>query len=191
MRILAILLALTVSASAQECKDLINAAGSATIMGQASAMRSAITNWQRDVIAKWGSRWIEWEKAQDKQADCGPASVGTLGRYMIRCTLVARPCGNSITAVTEQPEQHEQPIQQPVEIAEPLTCEDYPEGVIRRVQAAMNSCRACVRRIKVDGQCGPQTEQCLRVFQRRSGIQVTGLPDRRTLINLKDFCENN
>ena len=188
IRMLAALVLLVTPAGAQECKEIINAAGSATLMGEGAAMRSAITNWQRDVIAKWGSQWMQWEKAADKVHDCGPASVGTLGRYMIRCTLAARPCGGNLTVVAEEPER---PVQRPVEIDDPLACEDYPESVIRRVQGALNACRACDRRIKVDGKCGAQTERCLRVFQRERGIRVTSLPDRATIIALRDFCERN
>src|SRR5215813_15134415 len=85
-----------------ECKPLLNAAGKAKfrpftqareIRGEGAAMADAIANWQRDVSAKYGSQWMLWDKADDKNSNCSPARPGTIGSWFIRCTIEARPCG--------------------------------------------------------------------------------------------------
>jgi hypothetical protein len=58
----------------------------------------------------------------------------------------------------------------------------------------MNGCNVCGRQIKVDGQCGPQTERCLRVFQssrfgREQGLELSAAPDRKTIAALREFCQ--
>jgi murein L,D-transpeptidase YcbB/YkuD len=55
-----------------------------------------------------------------------------------------------------------------------------PEEV-QRVQAALNQKG---ERVKVDGIWGPQTEQALRDFQRKNGLQASGRLDGQTLQKL-------
>src|SRR5262245_13940628 len=166
-----------------ECKAMLNAAGKAKfrpftqareIRGEGAAMADAIANWQRDVSAKYGSQWMLWDKADDKNSNCSPARPGTIGSWFIRCTIEARPCGGG-------PDKAEEPEVDPVGYKE---CGDYPRSRILEAQQRANGCDACGRQIKVDGSCGPQTERCLRQFQssrfgREKGLEATGLPNLR------------
>ena len=181
-------------AQGAECKPLINAAGKAKfrpftqareIRGDGAAMADAIANWQRDVSAKYGSQWMLWDKADDKNSNCSPARPGTIGSWFIRCTIEARPCGGGPTTIPEEATQQEPPDRE---------CGDYPRPRILEAQQRMNGCDACGRQIKVDGSCGPQTERCLRTFQssrfgREKGLEVTGTPNFKTVAALREFCE--
>jgi hypothetical protein len=177
-----------------ECKPLLNAAGKAKfrpftqareIRGEGAAMADAIANWQRDVSAKYGSQWMLWDKADDKNSNCSPARPGTIGSWFIRCTIEARPCGGG-------PDTAEG-----AEGRDPDTdkeCGDYPRPRILEAQQRMNGCDACGRQIKVDGSCGQQTEGCLRRFQssrfgREKGLEVTGTPNLKTVRALREYCD--
>jgi hypothetical protein len=199
---------LTLSASAQtasdqdptqayaqggECKPMLNAAGKAKfrpftqareIRGEGAAMADAIANWQRDVSAKYGSQWMLWDKADDKNSNCSPARPGTIGSWFIRCTIEARPCGGGPATAEEPPE----------ETGGGKECGDYPRPRILEAQQRMNGCDACGRRITVDGSCGPQTERCIRTFQgsrfgREKGLEVTGTPNLKTVRALREYCD--
>jgi hypothetical protein len=176
----------------QECKPMLNAAGKAKfrpftqareVRGEGAAMADAIANWQRDVSAKYGSQWMLWTRAQDKNWNCSPARPGTIGSWFIRCTIEARPCGGGPATAEEPPDP-----------TDPRSCEEYPRARILEAQQRMNGCDACGRRITVDGECGRQTERCLRQFQssrfgRGKELEVTGAPNRKTMIALREFCE--
>jgi hypothetical protein len=175
-----------------ECKPLLNAAGKAKfrpftqsreIRGEGAAMADAIANWQRDVSAKYGSQWMLWDKADDKNSNCSPARPGTIGSWFIRCTIEARPCGGGPDTAVE-----------PEDPRDGGECGDYPRPRILEAQQRMNGCDACGRRITVDGSCGPQTERCLRQFQgsrfgREKGLEVTGTPNLKTVRALREYCE--
>src|SRR4029450_6653284 len=181
-------------AFAQECKPMLNAAGKAKfrpftqsreIRGEGAAMADAIANWQRDVSAKYGSQWMLWGKAGDKNSNCSPGRAGETGSWFIRCTIEARPCGGGPdTAAGAEPPDTENERE----------CGDYPRPRILETQQRMNGCDACGRQIKVDGSGGPHTRRCLRTFQssrfgREKGLDVTGLPNRRTLAALREYCD--
>src|SRR5262249_37782443 len=145
---------LTLSASAQtasdptqayaqgdECKPLLNAAGKAKfrpftqareIRGEGAAMADAIANWQRDVSAKYGSQWMLWDRARDKNSNCSPARPGTIGSWFIRCTIEARPCGGGPNTAEE-----------PADPDNDKECGDYPRPRILEAQQRMNGCNAC------------------------------------------------
>ena len=201
---------LTVSASAQtssdqdptqayaqrgeraECKAMLNAAGKAKfrpftqareIRGEGAAMADAIANWQRDVSAKYGSQWMLWDKAVEKKENCSPARPGTIGSWFIRCTIEARPCGGG-------PERAEVVDEEDYD-----DCNRYGRGRVLEAQQRMNGCDTCRgNKLVVDGSCGRQTERCLRTFQssrfgREKGLEPNGLPGRRTMIALREYCE--
>ena len=177
-----------------ECKPMLNAAGKAKfrpftqareIRGEGAAMADAIANWQRDVSAKFGSQWMLWDKADDKNSNCSPARPGTIGSWFIRCTIEARPCGGGpdTAAGAEPPDQENE-----------KECGDYPRPRVLEAQQRMNGCDACGRQIKVDGSCGQHTEGCLRRFQssrfgREKGLEVTGTPNLKTVRALREYCE--
>lgn len=143
-------------------------------------MADAIANWQRDVITKYGRQFMIWEKAVDSSFYCGPASPGGLGALFIGCTVNARPCNAA---------EAQEPVEEPPE--ETPNCEDLPRHLILQAQRLMNGCDACGREIAIDGSCGPQTRRCLRTFQgsragREAGLQVNGIPDRKTMRALRE-----
>lgn len=181
-------------AQREECKPLLNAAGKAKfrpftqsreIRGDGAAMADAIANWQRDVSAKYGSQWMMWDRADDKNSNCSPARPGTIGSWFIRCTIEARPCGGGPATPQEEARQEETDYRE---------CDEYPRPRILEAQQRANGCDACGRQIKVDGNCGPQTERCLRQFQssrfgREKGLEVTGTPNIKTVRALREYCE--
>src|SRR5262245_65781123 len=78
-----------------ECKPLLNAAGKAKfrpftqareIRGERAAMADAIANLQRDASAKYGSQWMLWGKADDKNSNRSPARPRTNGNSVTTCT---------------------------------------------------------------------------------------------------------
>lgn len=176
----------------EDCKDKLNAAGRAKfrpftrareIRGEGAAMADAIANWQRDVITKYGRQFMIWEKAAEKAFYCGPANPGGFGSLFIGCTVEGRPCSAAAPPPEEEGPQ-----------GEPEACSDFDEGRIREAQRRMNGCDACGRQISIDGTCGPQTVRCLRTFQgsrygREKGLDVNGLPDRKTIRALREYCE--
>jgi hypothetical protein len=170
-----------------ECKPRLIAAGrtkyrpltlAREIRGEGAAMAGAIANWQRDANAQHGSQWMLWERAEERSFVCGPTRSGS-----VFCTLEARPCGGG-------------PDKSPGEETEQVgkLCNEYSRARILGAQQWMNGCNACGRQIRIDGQCGPQTERCLRAFQssrfgREQGLEVSAAPDRKTILALREFCQ--
>ena len=169
-----------------ECKPMLHAAGrtkyrpltfAREIRGEGAAMAEAIANWQRDASAKHGSQWMLWERTEERSFVCGPTRSGS-----VICTLEARPCGGG-------------PDRSPEEETEQVgrSCNEYSRVRILGAQQWMNGCNACGRQIRVDGQCGRQTERCLRTFQsspfgHEQGLEVSAAPDRKTIVALREFC---
>ena len=103
--------------------------------------------------------------------------------WNLRCMLEARPCGGGPDRL---PEEESEQVGK--------SCDGYSRARILGAQQWMNGCNACGRQIKVDGQCGPQTERCLRAFQssrfgREQGLQLSAAPDKKTILALREFCE--
>jgi len=171
-----------------ECRPRLLAAGKTKyrpltfareMKGEGAAMADAVANWQRDANAQHGSQWMLWERAEDRSVVCGASRSGT-----VRCMLEARPCGGGPDRLPEEePEQAGR------------SCDGYSRARILGAQQWMNGCNACGRQIKVDGQCGPQTQRCLRAFQssrfgREQGLELSAAPDRKTVLALREFCEH-
>jgi hypothetical protein len=169
-----------------ECKPKLYAAGrtkyrpptfAREMKGEGAAMAEAVSNWQRDVNAKYGSQWMLWDRAEERSFVCAPSRSGS-----VSCTLEARPCGGG-------PDRS--PEEEPEQVGR--SCDEYSRARILGAQQWMNGCNTCGRQIKVDGQCGPQTERCLRAFQlslfgREQGLEVSAAPDRKTIVALREFC---
>ncbi|HXF54457.1 MAG TPA: hypothetical protein VNK52_10080, partial [Hyphomicrobiaceae bacterium] len=82
-----VLVAASPSAFAQDCKAEVVATGRAafTLNG---AKNNAITNWRRDVVARYGEFYADFEKAKDANVErCGKTIIG-----MQRCEARAKPC---------------------------------------------------------------------------------------------------
>jgi hypothetical protein len=124
--------------------------------GEGAAMANAIANWQRNVSDQYGSEWMLWERAEDKSFTCGPSRSGT-----ILCVVEARPCGGG----PERP-----PDEEPEQAGR--SRDKYSRSRVLEAQQRMNGCNTCGRQIKVDGQCGPQTERRLRTFQVSPSVAV-------------------
>lgn len=81
----------------------------------------------------------------------------------------------------KQPEPQEQRGQQSANESQ-STGENLSEGEIRRIQQALEEKGFKVGYI--DGMLGPLTERALKEFQKRQGLQQTGMPDQPTLAAL-------
>jgi hypothetical protein len=172
----------------ERCKrELIKAGGKAAfavfsrqreLEGRGAAMQNAITNWQREVRAKYGEQWMQYEQASDTGKDCQPSGIGVVGRRIIRCTISGRPC----KIVTE------------VDQASGTKGGDgdgrYRKGDIREAQRLLNACfQQCD--IQIDGVLGDQTADCLKTFQRRYDLRRTGEPDEATMQALRRRCRRS
>lgn len=62
------------------------------------------------------------------------------------------------------------------------TAENPSPGQIRQIQRALEEKGFTIGRL--DGKLGPRTQRALSQFQRRQGLQQTGVPDERTLAAL-------
>jgi hypothetical protein len=213
--------AVTAAASAQppgECKqEVMTASGDAKfrpftrareLACEGAAASDAIGRWQREVNAKFGEQWMRWDLA--KKVDpitgkepresrkregryapewcrCSPARAGKIGGLSVRCTVTAIPCGGTPEKTVEEG---------PGGIEGPRRCEEYPISRVREVQGLLSCtserCEKLIGR-RPDGICGPNTDTCIRAFQRsrdgrRAGLEENGLPNRRTLEALRDYC---
>jgi hypothetical protein len=147
-------------------KEATRAAGAATILGKGRARRLAITNWQREVRAKFGERYMDFNKSREASFECEAASVGALGRFNQRCIVSAHPC--RIVAIED-------------------------DATIGESEDARNTFR--VQRLlaragyldaeDVDGEFGDRTRRAVRRFQRDEGLRVTGEISDETLERLR------
>ena len=87
-------------ASAQECKaEPVTVKGPEKIAfrkqtqleGGGSAMRVAIAAWEKEVAAKIGEDWNQWDFAKEKDTNCENTKEGVISNT-VACTLSARPC---------------------------------------------------------------------------------------------------
>jgi peptidoglycan hydrolase-like protein with peptidoglycan-binding domain len=181
----------------RNCKgDRISASGNAVwrpfsrqkeLDGKGAAFANAVANWQREVRTKYGELWMQYERARGKDGgrvgrpdfDCQQASVGTFGKNIIRCTISGDPCARR-AETTEAPDPGR---------GDPTRTCQFDIGDVRQAQRLMNSCdgvRDCDT--EADGILGPQTARCLKKFQQRAGLRVTGEPCESTLREMQRRC---
>jgi hypothetical protein len=145
----------------RECKsETIKSAGKASILGKGRATRLAIDNWQREVRAKYGERFMQWDRASKRNNECESASIGALGKFNMRCTVSGIPCaGGSVGEGSDRSDAFE--IQRLLRRAGYLGKDD------------------------VDGEFGPKTRDAVRKFQRDQRLKVTGEIDDETFARLQ------
>jgi Putative peptidoglycan binding domain len=181
--------------SYNNCKDdRISSSGNAVwrpfsrdkeLAGKGAAFANAVANWQREVRSKYGELWMQYDRAKGKNGDgvgrgdfdCTQASVGTFGKNIVRCTVSGSPCArkaetNETTGGNEDPK----------------VCGYYDSSDIKQAQRLLNSCDRRECDTDVDGVLGPQTSRCLKDFQRKAGLQITGEPCRSTIEKLQAQC---
>lgn len=176
----------------ERCKrEIIKAGGKASfalfsrqreLEGRGAAMQNAIANWQREVRAKYGEQWMQYEQAADAGKDCQPSGIGAIGKRIIRCTIAGRPC-KIVTSVDQA---------QGGGGGGPGGPGDgrYRTWEIREAQRLLNACfRQCD--IQIDGILGEQTSECLRTFQRRYSLRRSGEPDNETMDALRRRCRRS
>lgn len=163
---------LAAPASAQQqvqCQDqIITASGAATILGKGRAMTLAITAWQREVRNKFGERYTDWAKANNKQDDCGSAGIGGLGSLQKRCSISAYPCATGGVADAGVP------------APQPANDDDDTTTVQRLLVRTGHLLPG-----DVDGNFGPRTRAAVRRFQAENGLRPTGDVDEATFDRLR------
>jgi len=151
----------------ERCKiEPIRAAGPATILGKGRARRLAITNWQREVRAKFGERYMDFNKAREARFECEAASIGTLGKFNQRCNVSGHPC--RLVAVED----------------DDTIGEGADDRHVFRIQRLLLRA-GYLDPDDVDGEYGQRTRRAVRLFQRDEGLRVTGDVDDRTLERLR------
>jgi hypothetical protein len=148
-------------AYAQQCKDTVTATGRAafTLNG---AKSNAITNWRRDVVARYGEFYADFEKAKDANVErCGKTIIG-----MQRCEASAKPC---LTGAAPS-----------CDIA-PVACTSKDSAncdpSVKAVQIKLTQ-KGC--RTGADGSAGPSTAAALKCFQKKAKITESGEIDNAT-----------
>jgi hypothetical protein len=171
------------------CKDeTIKASGSAVwrpfslkreINGEGAAFANAVVNWQREVWSKYGEHWMDYDNARGKQldgigredTDCRPDARR---KNMIRCIISGNPCAMSPEAIDPGSQTASPGCQ-------------FGRGDIKQAQRFLNSCdKECDG--EIDGILGGETEKCLKQFQRRFSLRVSGQPCVETLRALQGNC---
>jgi hypothetical protein len=151
----------------ERCKNNeISAAGSATYFGTGRAKRLAIVNWQREVLAKHGERFIDFNKAKGGRFECERAGIGSVQGLKRRCIVRATPC-RIASVVDEAPEAAPNAESRTLRIQQWLARLGYlsDDGV--------------------DGEYGPMTTQAVRRFQRENDLRVSGEIDEATYSRLR------
>lgn len=148
-------------------KEAVKAAGAATILGKGRARRLAISNWQREVRAKYGERYMDFNKARDAGFECEAASIGAIGRFNQRCIVSGHPC--RIVAVED----------------DNTIGENEDARRVFRIQRLLSRA-GYLDQEDVDGEYGQKTRRAVRRFQRDEGLRVTGEVDDRTLELLRE-----
>lgn len=116
------------------------------------AMGAAEKEWRREVLTKFGERYLNINNAACRSTECVPAAISG----MTRCTISAIPCATrpkfegsgSITTVLSDDEKKE-------------------------VQRLL--------KVKADGNFGPTSVAALERWQRRNKMSETGVPTREVL----------
>jgi hypothetical protein len=183
------------------CKgEMIKASGNAVwrpfsrekeLDGKGAAFANAVANWQREVRSKYGELWMQYERARGKDGgpvgrsdfDCVQTSFGVIGKNIVRCTISGDPCARKAETVEDRPSGGGgRPG------SSTRTCE-WDVGDVRQAQRLMNSCdgvRDCDT--EVDGILGDNTARCLKRFQEKAGLRVTGEPCQSTLEAMQKRC---
>ncbi len=89
LALLTVALVFTTTASyaqGMSCKPMQQATGSASL-GAAAAKASAVSNWRRAVILKYGESHSDYAKAKDQGENCGKTMLG-----LTRCEVRGAPC---------------------------------------------------------------------------------------------------
>lgn len=152
----------------ERCKnESVKAAGAATILGKGRARRLAISNWQREVRAKYGERYMDFNKARDVNFECEAASIGAIGQFNQRCVVAGHPCR---IAVVEDDDN---------------IGENEDARRVFRIQRWLSRA-GYLDQEDVDGEFGEKTRRAVRRFQRDEGLRVTGDADERTIERLRE-----
>lgn len=156
------------SAQQQDCKSEISATGRAALT-ETGARNNAITSWRRNVIARYGEFYANFEKGQGTALRCAKTLMG-----LQRCEAHGRPC-----AVPEASASHPSGIP---EIACTQGDSRNCDPGVKWVQSKLNS-KGCKTRI--DGAEGPKTAEALKCFQKQAKLSITGEIDASTVDALK------
>jgi hypothetical protein len=169
----AILATMGPAAAEKVCKDFVTATGSAAALSSA-APKKARSAWAREVTARYGEYWNDWEKAADKndQANCGKAY-----KYLHRCEARARPCAEQPTGQSGGDEPNSASCTTIGNLSR--KCDDLIVQVQLRLQAAGCSPGS------VDGVNGGSTRDAIRCYQRKKGLPANGELNPETAKSLK------
>lgn len=158
---------LSTAAMAQSCKsDMITATGSAGFT-ERGAKNNAIANWRRDVVARYGEFWADFEQARDADVSL---CAHTMMKILLRCEARGRPC--LVSADNSSP----------VSVLTPVTCKRSdsrncnPYIKAMQIKLTQKGCRT-----GADGAAGPSTAAALSCFQRKANLTETGAVDLPTI----------
>jgi hypothetical protein len=142
------------------------ATGSAAL-GQAAAKASAVTNWRRAVILKYGESHSDYTKAREQGENCGKTLLG-----LTRCEVRGSPCESTMAGNSSGG----------IEAGSDETCEsERCIRVVKWVQRKLRD-RGYYDR-EVDGIPGEGTARAIRRYKKDKGLG--GAPDEidEALIN--------
>ena len=153
-----------------DCKaELVKATGAATFLGMGRARRLAIDNWQREVRQRYGERYMDFTHARQANSECESASIGTLGQFNKRCTVVGHPCAPG-APIEYSPQPDTPPL-----AGHQLIC--YAQRLLIRIRY--------LARDQLDCEYGPITRSAVIRFQISNGLPGTGELSPATLERLR------
>ena len=156
------------------CKDNQTiATGKASILGEWKARRNATANWEREVRAKYGERYLDIAKSNDVSFECSQAGVGALGKLLTRCIVRATPCRHAV-------------VQDDDSADSPDSAGDSGEDRRTfRIQQWL-ALTGYLESDQLDGEFGQETRRAVRRFQVDEDLPATGEVNDRTYRRLRE-----
>ena len=160
------LIGISVAAEAQTCKPETVVATGRSSLTLAGAKDNAIVAWRREVVAKYGAFWAEFELARDKTVErCAHTNL----RVFVVCEARGQPC--TVGQAARSPVLEFTPIA--CRSGDSRNCDPYVKAM--QTKLVRKGCRT-----KIDGAAGPGTSTALRCFQQKAKLPVTGDLDLTT-----------
>ena len=159
------------SANAQSCKNETVVATGRSSLTLNGARDNAIVAWRREVIARFGVFWAEFDQARNKSvATCAHTNL----RIFVSCEARGQPC------MVSQSEGSPLLLLEPAKCnaSDSKNCDPYVKAM--QLRLTQKGCRT-----KADGSAGPSTSAALRCFQQKAKLTVTGEVDLATVEALR------
>lgn len=160
------MIGLSMAAEAQTCKSETVVATGRSALTLAGAKDNAVVAWRREVVAKYGAFWAEFDLARDKTVErCAHTNL----RVFVVCEARGRPC--TVGQSDRSPVLEFEPVA--CRSGDSRNCDPYVKAM--QTKLVRKGCRT-----KIDGAAGPGTSAALKCFQQKAKLPATGELDLTT-----------